>query len=1318
MAYGRFLHRRGRPEEAEATLRSAVELAPKEAAPELALARFYLRLGKRSDAQKHFATALEKQPDDARAVLDYAKFLFTEESFAEAAKLFEKLLGNDEFQVEAREGLAEVQLALGKDDEAGKQLDQIPEKEARRRPRCLSVRGRLLMRKGKPWEAITTLERCVRAAPHFAEGYMFLGAALSSVGEQGTALACFRGACARAPGNQHYQLQLARSEFVLGHYGSAIQRCRLLAAEATNPETKADASLLLAQAYAVLRDTDNASQAVRAAAKLVQDDVAQLIRLAALYISQKDFARAEELLRGFIAEHRDSVTAVTVLAQTLVLQKKAAEAQKLLEGFVAEHKDSLPAISALAQVYLLQDKSREAEQVLQGAIKTSPEPLAPTIQYARLCMARGDKESAKVSLRGLLEAAPGRLDYQRAMAGFYVATGEMDQALKTYQDAEKNNPDDVAVKLAVLAVLLNQKRFDEAEARVKEIENLEPHSTRSLLARPRLLLAKRELKGAISALSNVVKRRPHEPASHQLLGRAYASSGDLSSAVQHLKQAVSISPRSTTARLLLAEAYYRSKLFALAIGETQGILRANPSSQPAHLLAAYSLTAERAVEEAIQEWNAALELGEGRVTHYIALGRLHLEQDDLDKAEEAFRKAHELSPKSPVVIQALAHLYRIREKPAQAEALLKELVKANPKDPIGRLLLGNHYHATRNLEAAEKEFSEAIAVSPKSPGCYVVLGNFYFVTGKTDEAIARYRRAMELSDDPADARILLVRALVAARRLEEAEELIAAALKADPNDYRALVQNAQLMLPLAYHHRDESAVQEAIHLCQRALQERPDYAEAHYVTGKAHLSRIPPQLLPAESEFRRALQITPHDIRFRIDRAKVLFLLGRHKDAEEEAREVLRTQPSDLAALVVLADATLASSEEKAESIAQTLAREFPKNPACEFLLGRTHHRNRKFEDALPHYQRALAHEKHAFLILDGLVGCSLSLEKPDQAVAFCEEFIKHNPRSVLAHEMLGNVYLKGERFADAEKALRRAALLNPASLDPVIALLAVYRQQKKPELALEACRSYVRRWPNNPAGHVLLGRLLAARKHTDDARASFAKALELNPRSFRALSLLVNTHLLANNPEAAITRCQDFIKHNPGSALAYGLLGDVYRAEKDGAKAAEYLRKASALAPRFVAPHLLLADMNMSQGNYDLAVKNYEDVLDISPANTVALNNAAYLLAEQGRDLDRASTLAGNLVSRFPEDADALDTYGWVSFKRGDTDAAIAAFQKSLKLRQDSPSTLYHLAAALLKKGSRQEARAVLERALASEKPFRELAQTRELLEEARRQP
>ena len=134
--------------------------------------------------------------------------------------------------------------------------------------------------------------------------------------------------------------------------------------------------------------------------------------------------------------------------------------------------------------------------------------------------------------------------------------------------------------------------------------------------------------------------------------------------------------------------------------------------------------------------------------------------------------------------------------------------------------------------------------------------------------------------------------------------------------------------------------------------------------------------------------------------------------------------------------------------------------------------------------------------------------------------------------------------------------------------------------------------------------------------------------------------------------------------------------------------------------------------GNYDLVIKNYDDVLDIDPGNPVAVIDRADMMAERGDKLDKAKTMAKALVSRFPDDPDALDTYGWVCYKRGEIDEAIEAFPKSLAIRKDHATTLYHLGLALLHKGQKEAARGAMVKALKADPRFPEAAKTRELLD------
>lgn len=198
----------------------------------------------------------------------------------------------------------------------------------------------------------------------------------------------------------------------------------------------------------------------------------------------------------------------------------------------------------------------------------------------------------------------------------------------------------------------------------------------------------------------------------------------------------------------------------------------------------------------------------------------------------------------------------------------------------------------------------------------------------------------------------------------------------------------------------------------------------------------------------------------RVDYAKLLALMERYRDAAEESRKALKVEPARFAALIVLADASLAAGRElRPMAVARSLATEFPENPAGPFLIGRAHHRTGEAAEALAHYRRAFEKERGSLIVLDALAGCSLALKKPKQAIAFCRDFIKDNPTSVPAHELLGRIYLGQGLHDEAERAFQQAARLNPVSLDPVLALLQVYRQQNKDQLALKTCQDYVRRW-------------------------------------------------------------------------------------------------------------------------------------------------------------------------------------------------------------------------------------------------------------------
>lgn len=108
-------------------------------------------------------------------------------------------------------------------------------------------------------------------------------------------------------------------------------------------------------------------------------------------------------------------------------------------------------------------------------------------------------------------------------------------------------------------------------------------------------------------------------------------------------------------------------------------------------------------------------------------------------------------------------------------------------------------------------------------------------------------------------------------------------------------------------------------------------------------------------------------------------------------------------------------------------------------------------------------------------------------------------------------------------------------------------------------------------------------------------------------------------------------------------------------------------------------------------AVPHYERLVDTE--NPVVLNNLAWLYMEA--DDARALPTARRALAAAPENADVLDTVGWILLQSGKHEEALPLLQRSAELSPGNPSILYHLAIALRDSGDPVGARQRLERAL-----------------------
>lgn len=124
----------------------------------------------------------------------------------------------------------------------------------------------------------------------------------------------------------------------------------------------------------------------------------------------------------------------------------------------------------------------------------------------------------------------------------------------------------------------------------------------------------------------------------------------------------------------------------------------------------------------------------------------------------------------------------------------------------------------------------------------------------------------------------------------------------------------------------------------------------------------------------------------------------------------------------------------------------------------------------------------------------------------------------------------------------------------------------------------------------------------------------------------------------------------------------------------------------RFVLIQSLISECQMNLGQVDNALATLNHIIAIDPENAEALNNLAYYMCENDRDLTIALSLADRSLEYEPNNFNAIDTHSWILYRRGDIDGAWTDMEKLFS------NLGIDLGADLFTTGNEKSARDVLE--------------------------
>jgi cellulose synthase operon protein C len=298
----------------------------------------------------------------------------------------------------------------------------------------------------------------------------------------------------------------------------------------------------------------------------------------------------------------------------------------------------------------------------------------------------------------------------------------------------------------------------------------------------------------------------------------------------------------------------------------------------------------------------------------------------------------------------------------------------------------------------------------------------------------------------------------------------------------------------------------------------------------------------------------------------------------------------------------------------------------------------------------------------------------------------------------LGDLYIRMEDWPRAEQVEATLA----SSTDPEIArraqVLTVARLQAQGQG--EAGLALIEELAVENAGD--LGAQIAvvrARLLAEDIAGGLAYAEELalaHPENTAIGMTLAAARRAAGDIDGAVAAYRTILARAPGLVRVWLELIRTETGRGDEAAARAALAEGLAAAPD--APDLLWAEAGYLErdGDIDAAIATYERIYAEAPDSLIAANNLASLLAtwrDDAASLDRAFAVARRL--RGLEVPAFQDTYGWIAYRRGQFEEALAHLEPAAAALPGDPVVQVHLGLTYAALNRRDEALAQLRLAL-----------------------
>ena len=623
---------------------------------------------------------------------------------------------------------------------------------------------------------------------------------------------------------------------------------------------------------------------------------------------------------------------------------------------------------------------------------------------------------------------------------------------------------------------------------------------------------------------------------------------------------------------------------------------------------------------------------------------------------------------NPEALLASARDYLAKNDPKAAVIQLKNALQKNPEMSEVRLLLGQALLRTGDAVGAETEFRKALALKHSAE----------LVVPSLAQALLEQRQFKKLADEfasteltqpaaQADLKTSIAKAQRALGKTELARNALQTALAADPEYGPALLIQARQIA-------EERDFDRALGLVEALLVKNPGFADAWKLKGDILLpDRKKADIVMAS--YRKAVELRPAYLEAHAAILTALLQNGSLDEATKQVALVKQVAPNSLTAAFFETMLAYARKDlKRAREAAVQMIKLAPNSSATLQIAGVIELELNSLIQAETFFGKSLAVDPEAANTRRLLAMVHLRSGQPEKALATIQPFLKNDKLDATSNAVIGEVFLQLGDPRRAEEYFTRASKLEPknekirtnraltliasgrdqvglAELQDVavtetgtiatMALISAHLQRKEYDKALKAIDVLEKKQPGKPLASNLRGRTLLDKKDLVGARKSFEQSLANDPMFFASIASLASMDMAEKKPDDARKRFEAVLEKDPKNVQALLSIAEL-KTRAGGTKedVAALITKAVNANPAEVAPRATLVEHHLRYKDFKLAVAAAQDG-----------------------------------VGRLPESAELLELLGRAQQGDGDTNQAIATFNKLALLQPGSHTPFMRLA-------------------------------------------